>query len=181
MGVRHVELGTPVGLWHLVHDHVPILPPMEIRQQHQSGVGDEQDFAIQRRVLDMLDDVGDHPVAGLAVDRTEPDFGRQTGEVSQGLVDQENARLDEENLLAQSSQTMGVAHGGIRLRAATRAIYKIQNQMSSLQFKRKPARAGGHRAGFPLECCSVGLGPNCRSHVDCATLNSMALRQEPDA
>ena len=47
----------------------------------------------------MLDDVGDHPIAGLAVDRPEPDSGRQTGEVGQGLVDQENARLDEQTFL----------------------------------------------------------------------------------
>ena len=76
-------------------------------------MGDEQDFPIQRRVLQMFDDVADHPIAGLAVDRTEPDFRRQTGEVGQGLVDQENARLAEENLLAQSRQTMGVAHRGM--------------------------------------------------------------------
>ena len=47
---------------------------------------------------------------------------------------------------------MGVAHGGIRLRAAARAIYIILESNVSLQFNRKPARAGGHLAGFPLEC-----------------------------
>ena len=81
-------------------------------------MGDEQDFAIQRCMLGMLDDVSDHSIAGLAVDRTETHLWRQAGEVVHGLVDQEDARLDEENLLAQPSQTMGMSDGGIRLRAA---------------------------------------------------------------
>jgi hypothetical protein len=46
---------------------------------------------------------------------------------------------------------MGVAYGGMRLRAATRAIYKIQNQMCHSSSKEKPVRAGGHLTGFPLE------------------------------
>src|ERR1700722_9896144 len=92
-------------------------------------MGDEQDFAILRRVFGMLDDVGDHPIAGLTVDCSEPDSGRQAGEVGQGLADQKNGWLADENLLAKSSQMMSVAHGGIRLRAATRAIYIILNQM----------------------------------------------------
>ena len=72
-------------------------------------MGDEQDFAIHARVLGVIDDVGDHSVAGLAVDRAEPHLWRQAGEVVQGLVDQENARLDEQNLLAQPSETMGMS------------------------------------------------------------------------
>src|ERR1700722_10808157 len=100
--VAYPELTGPIGLRYLVHDHVPILPPMKVWQQHQSRVGDEQDFSTRGRVLGMLDDVGDHPVAGLAVDRTETYLRRQAGEVGQRLVDQENARLNEENLLAQS-------------------------------------------------------------------------------
>ena len=54
--------------------------------------------------------VGDHPIAGPAVDR--PNFGRQTGQVAHGLVDQENARP-----------------------TAARAIYVIQSQCQTLQFK----------------------------------------------
>ena len=114
-------------------------------------MGDEQDFPVQRRMLQMLDDVADHPIAGLAVDRLNSDFGRQTCEVIQRLRDKENARLDEENLLAKSRQTMGISRGSVRLRAATRAINKIQNQNIHSSSKGKPARAGGHLAGSPLE------------------------------
>src|ERR1700722_335665 len=44
MMVLYAELTGPICLRYLVHDHVPILPPMEEWQQHQSRVGDEQDF-----------------------------------------------------------------------------------------------------------------------------------------
>ena len=105
--------------------------------------------------------VGDHPIAGLTVDHSGPDSRRQTGEIGQGL-------------LAQLSQSVGVAHGGMRLRTAARAINKIRNQMCNSSSKKKPTRAGGHRAGFSTGVMRVGLGPNCRSHRDCATLKSMA-------
>ena len=75
MGVRDAELAAPVGLWYLVHDDVPILPPVEIGQQHQRRVGDEQDFAILRCVLAVIDDVSDHPVTRLAMDRAEANIG----------------------------------------------------------------------------------------------------------
>ena len=61
--------------------------------------------------LRMLDDVRDHPIAVLAVDRTKTHVRRQAGEVVNGLVDQEDARLDEQNLLAQSGRSMGVSCG----------------------------------------------------------------------
>jgi hypothetical protein len=70
-------------------------------------------------VLRMLDDVSNHPVAGLAMNRTEAYFGRKSDNVVHGLVDQENARLDEENLVAQPSKIMGVPYGSIRIRAVT--------------------------------------------------------------
>jgi hypothetical protein len=82
MRVGDREFGAPVSLGNLIHNHVPILPPMKVRQQHQSRVGDEQDFAILRRVLQMLNDVSNDPIAGLAVDRSNSNFGCQTGEVS---------------------------------------------------------------------------------------------------
>ena len=115
-------------------------------------MGDEQDFPIQRRVLQMLDDVGDHPIAGLAVDRTEPDFRRQTSEVGQGLVDQENARLDRREPSCPVEPDDG--RGARRQMSSNCRTGHLRNtkSMSTLQFKRKPARAGGHRAGFPLEC-----------------------------
>jgi hypothetical protein len=116
--------------------------------QHQRRMGDEQDFPVHRRVLQMFDDVSDHPVAGPAVDRSDAYLRRQTGEIGQGLIDQENTRLADENFLAQSRQTMGVAPGGVRLRTPARAIYVIQNQIYTPVQKEKPARAGGHLAGF---------------------------------
>ena len=92
-----------------------------------------------------------------------------------GLRDQENARLDEENLLAQSSQTMGVAHGGIRLRAAAQAIYIMNNQMSYTPVQKKsPHGLADTSRAFSTGVLLVGLGLNCRSHDDCATLKSMA-------
>jgi hypothetical protein len=87
-------------------------------------------------------------IADPAVDRPAPYLRRQTGEIGQGLVDQENTRLHEQNLLTQSRQTMGVAHGSVRFRTPARAIYKIRNQMCHSSSKEKPARAGGHLAGF---------------------------------
>src|ERR1700722_18452484 len=137
MVVVYAELGTPVSLRYLVHDHVPILPPMKVWQQHQSRVGDEQDFSTRGRVLGMLDDVGDHPVAVLAVDPKETYIRRQAGEVGQRLVDQENARLNDKNLLAQPRQTMDISHSSVGLRTATWPVYIIANQMATLQFQRK--------------------------------------------
>ena len=110
---------------------------MNVGKQHQSTMGDEQDFSARGRVLAVNDDVGDHPVAVLAVYRAETYLRRQAGEVGQRLVDQENARLNEENLLAQSRQTVGISHSSVGLRAATWPIHIIENQMSALQFERK--------------------------------------------
>jgi hypothetical protein len=149
VGLWHVELGTPISLRNLVENQVPILPPVKIRQQHQRRVGDEQNFPIQRGMFGMIDDVRDHTVAGFAVDRTEtPHLRRQAGEVVHGLVDQKNARLGDQNLLAQLSQTMSIPHGSVRLRTAAQAIYIMNNQMPTLQFKRKTRKGWRHLAGF---------------------------------
>ena len=111
-------------------------------------MGDEQDFAIHRRVLQMLDDVGDHPIAGLAVDRAEPDFRRQTGEVGQGLVDQENARLDRREPSCPAEPDDGhVARQRTSSNCRTGHLHNTKSMCHSSS-KEKPARAGGHLAGF---------------------------------
>ena len=148
VGVRHVELAAPVGLRYLVHDHVLILPPMEVRQQRHCRVAEEQDFSVQRCMLGMVDDVGDHPITGLTVDRTETVPPASGWRGRSRLADQENARLGEQNLLAQSRQTMGISHSSVRLRAATRPIYIMNNQMSTLQFKRKTREGWRTPRGF---------------------------------
>ena len=119
VGARHVEFCAPVGLRYLIEDKVPIGLPVKVGQQHERRVGDEQDFAIHRRVLSVVYDIGDHSIAGLAVDRTEPDFWCQTGEAVHGLVDEKDARLNEENFLAKPRESMGMSDGFIRLRRAT--------------------------------------------------------------
>jgi hypothetical protein len=40
-------------------------------KQHQRGMRDKQKLAIQRRVLAMLDDLGNHAVTGLTVNGSE--------------------------------------------------------------------------------------------------------------
>ena len=80
---------------------MPIHLSVEVGQQHQGRMGDEQNFAIERRMLRVLDDICDHPIAVLAVDRTESYVRRQFGEVVNGLLDQVDARLDEKDFLAQ--------------------------------------------------------------------------------
>ena len=93
-----------------------------------------------------------------------------------GLVDQEDARLDEENFLAQPRQTMGMSHGGIRLRAATWPIHIMYNQCLHSSSKEKPARAGGHLAGFSTGVLAQsGLGVIADPIDDLATLNSIGL------
>jgi hypothetical protein len=119
--------------------------------------------------------VAHHPIAGLTVDRTGPDLGRQTGEVIQ-----ENARLDDDNFFAQSSQTIGVAHGSIRLRAAAWPICKMNNQNLHSSSKEKPARAGGHLAGFSTGVAQSGLGL-IADPVMTSRTNLYRSRQEPDA
>ena len=104
--------------------------------------------------------VADHPIA-LAVDRTGAYLWRQTGEVGHGLVDQENARLDEQDLLAQSSQTMGISHGSVRLRTAAHAIYKIQSQCLHSSSNQKAREGWRTPHGLPTGVMRVGLGPNC--------------------
>jgi hypothetical protein len=96
----------------------------------------------------------DHPVAGPVVDRTKPDFGRQAGEVGQSLVDQENTRLAEENLLAKPSQMMGVARGGIGLCRAARAIYEMHNQNLHSSSKKSPRGLAVTSRASPLEWLS---------------------------
>ena len=106
--------------------------------------------------------VGDHPIAGLTVDHSGPDSRRQTGEIWPG----------------SSCPIEPVCGRGARRHTSSPSrTGHLQNTESnvSLQFKEK-ARDGlaDTSRASPLECLRVGLGPNCRSHRDCATLKSMA-------
>ena len=144
VGAWDVEFAAPVGLRNLVHNDMPVWSSMEVGQQHQGGVGDEQNLTIERRVLQVLDDVGNNLVAGLAVDGSAPNLGHEAGEVFHGFGDEENARLDDQNLLAESGYLMGVSDGIVGLGTATSSVdVEIGSQVEYSNLKKEPARAGG--------------------------------------
>ena len=110
-------------------------------------------------MLHVLDDVGDHLVAGLAVDSSAPNGRCQAGEVFYGLGDEENARLDEQNFFAEKGYMMGISNGGVGFGTAAWPVDgEIGSHVEYSSKNKEPARAGGHLAGS-LECILVRLGP----------------------
>src|SRR5438270_204659 len=100
----------------------------------------------------MVEDVGDHSIAVLTVDRAEAHIRRQAGKVVQGLVDQEDARLNEEDLLAQSSEMMGVSCGDRCLPTAARPIHIMHSQTYTPVQKKNPRGLADTSRASPLEC-----------------------------
>ena len=64
------------------------------------------------------------------------DVRRQGAEIGDGLVDEDDAWLDEDDLFAEPSEAMGMANGGIGFGAPTWAIDKMNDQDKALQPKR---------------------------------------------
>lgn len=128
------ELAAPVGLWDFIHQRVPVLLPVDVRQPHESRVRDEQHLSIRRCMLHVVNDVSDDPSAVLAVNGTVADSIRhQSRKILQCLVYQENGWLNEQNLLAHAGETVGVSDGciGFGTTAGTVYIMNDQNRHSS--------------------------------------------------
>jgi hypothetical protein len=93
------------------------------------------------------------------MDSSAPNVRRQAGEVFHGLGNEENARLDEQNLFAEKGCVMGVSDGSVGFGTATWPVdIEIGGHIEYSSKNKEPARAGGHLAGS-LECILVRLGP----------------------